>query len=122
MDIFLLYLWTRLDGLLFVSGFIVLVGIIATFILVVIGHLDEDKKLLNLAKTGAKVTIGAVLVSLVIPSQKDAAIIAGGWAVKQVATSEGAQQLSSKTFALINGKLDEELAKLKKETKDGFSE
>lgn len=54
---------------------------------------------------------------VIIPSQKDATIIAGGWAAKQIATSDKAQELSAKTLDLINGKLDEELGKLKKESK-----
>lgn len=117
MDIFLLYLWTRLDTFSALSTAVMGFGFFATALATAI-WLAED---LPLAKTvsiaSAKVCIGAGIIFLIIPSEKDVAIIAGGWAVKQVATSEGAQQLSSKTFALINGKLDEELAKLKKETK-----
>lgn len=121
MDIFLLYLWTRLDDFLwlFQSGFVI--GLIsisitgAAFIITASTEGLEDelpiawKKLLIKA---VKYTAALMVVAAFFPSQKDAAIIAGGWAVKQVATSEGAQQISSKTFALINGKLDEELAKL----------
>ena len=121
MDIFLLYLWTRLDsinGFAFAALLIVaavVIGLAITWLINAgIGGSYEDTSKASKAALfkAAKYAIVPALVLLIVPSQKDAAIIAGGWAVKQVATSEGAQQLSSKTFALINGKLDEELAKL----------
>lgn len=124
MDIFLLYLWTRLDSIDSVISILFFVGLISTAIcaiaLGIAANTDGlDDPLTEVWKSNglrlAKYTLAIMLIGVIIPSQKDAAIIAGGWAVKQVATSEGAQQLSSKTFALINGKLDEELSKLKKE-------
>lgn len=124
MDIFLLYLWTRLDSIV-AFAWLLAVAAGAAFIGFLITWLvnndmsefgDKYKTQANSAKkallTVARYASIPVLMLLLIPSQKDAAIIAGGWAAKQIATSEGAQQLSSKTFALINGKLDEELAKL----------
>jgi len=118
MNIFLLYLWTRLDALnaVFVLMAVVVVGTaLISAGLYISASLDEDefaKKIKPLLVKSSWLAGALLTVSVFLPTQKDAAIIAGGWAVEQLATSEGAQQLGSKTFALINGKLDEELAKL----------
>jgi len=118
MDIFLLYLWTRLDALNMVFALMATVMTLSALVasgIYISASLDEDEFALKVKPILVKnLWLAGILltVSVLLPTQKDAAIIAGGWAVKQVATSEGAQQLSSKTFALINGKLDEELAKL----------
>lgn len=116
MDIFLLYLWTRLDSIqmVFIGLSMFGFGIVFHCLLEwVTAYRKEDKDTSKaLLKRAAKYTLIPVMALVVIPSQKDTAIIAGGWAVKQIATSEGAQQLGSKTLAIINGRLDEELAKL----------
>jgi hypothetical protein len=124
MDIFLLYLWTRLDAIVtfawvavIVSGIVLSGCVIAWMVnndMAGFGS-DYEKKAISAKAAAFKAVRYAalpVIMLLLIPTQKDAAIIAGGWAAKQIATSEAAQQISSKTFALINGKLDEELAKL----------
>jgi hypothetical protein len=51
------------------------------------------------------------------PSQKDAATIAGGWLVKEASQSEIAKSIGERTYKLIVGKLDEELAKLEPKDK-----
>lgn len=121
MDIFLLYLWTRLDAITVALSFLLFAGVVTVILSCITWSAKYRKEEQENGKVFtwqvAKYTLILLIALIVIPTQKDAAIIAGGWAVKQVATSEGAQKLSSKTFALINGKLDEELAKLKKETK-----
>lgn len=125
MDIFLLYLWTRLDSIQTTFAILMVSGGMAMTVLAVAwgvnSEYEGDKPKAIALKAYlikiAKYMVAVVIASVIIPSQKDAAIIAGGWAAKQIATSDKAQQISTKTFDLINGKLDEELSKLKKDSK-----
>lgn len=129
MDIFLLYLWTRLDvieGASFFASIVIAIGLLYSVINFLVNNdmIDYGEKYKQAAAAFKSLTIRLTKYLLIplaclvlIPSQKDATIIAGGWAVKQIATSDKAQQISTKTFDLINGKLDEELSKLKKDSK-----
>lgn len=124
MDIFVLYLWTRLDVIGVIAWTVFIIGGIASGALYIQFLISNDERDYSekAAQTAdrtkqhlykaLKFTVAAVVVAALIPSQKDAAIIAGGWAAKQVVTSDTARTLSSKTLALIEGKLDEELEKL----------
>lgn len=125
MEIFLLYLWTRLDiiNLLSIIGLIVLIGIIVfsgisySYNKDMLGYLDKCDVGMSTAKNLFKKTLPWIslplLLILIVPSQKDAAIIAGGWLVKEISTSEKVNTIGQKTFDLINGKLNEQLEALK---------
>lgn len=118
-EIFLLYIWTRLDS---VTGMLWVV-FIATIIVALSGLVvwwlnagiydDTGKKGKEVTKRVAPyLAIIAVLI-VVVPTQKDVAIIAGGWLVKQAASSEFAQEIGAKTYSVIMGKLDAELESMK---------
>ena len=116
-ELFLLYLWTRLDALhgLTVLVFIVLsvLAFIAAFTYGVTrgdrepwdGHQVKATRYIWLP-----LMIISLTISLLVPTKQDAAIIAGGWLVKQAVTSEVAE----KTYQLIVGKLDEQIKEFKK--------
>lgn len=72
-------------------------------------------------KLSLKALVGLAAAIIIIPSQKDAAIIAGGWLTKEIATSEAAQEIGSKTIQLIQDRLDLELKKVQDETEQGRS-
>lgn len=121
MDIFLLYLWTRLDAIQLILVLVSIAGLLALIYTVLtwaIPSYDQDAKEFGvLSRKIAKYLSIPVIVLVLIPSQKDATIIAGGWAAKQIATSGEAKQISAKTLALINGKLDVELMNLESSKK-----
>lgn len=132
MELFLLYLWTRLDVLILIG--IVLLGASLTGCIVSITMPNESpysyyteemqQKILETNKKGKKyltLSLKCVVILLlflaIIPTKKDAAIIAGGWLVKEATQSEVAKQMGERTYKLIVGKLDEQLNELEKKTK-----
>ena len=119
-ELFLLYLWTRLDA---IKGFAIVIPLASMGIAFIIALVDIEydgfaqrfwKSWRHLAYILWTFSI-AVLIFL--PSKTDAAIIAGGWLVKEAATSEVAKNIGERTYKLIAGKLDEELAKLEEPKK-----
>lgn len=119
MDIFLLYLFTRIDNLQ-MTLLLVLVGIfvwcLANFISTDIDSWGEsraaNKKATNEAiKKRMRWTIPLIVALVVIPGQKDMAIILAGSAVLDVARSETAGRLASKSVQLIEQTLDGYLKK-----------
>lgn len=127
MDIFLLYIWTRLDTIIAIAWVVVLIlsaiGLIGVISWMVNADMmklfPNDSKYLQAvqsAKTTTNKVLRAMIIPLIIvttlPSQEDTAVIAGGWAVKQVTMSDEARKISAKTLAIINGRLDVELKEL----------
>lgn len=127
MELFLLYLWTRLDTVQ-IFLYIALFTSIATSVSAGIAYLDNNcmsfgesykqaaKTSIDVFKMSLKAVVGLAIAILIIPSQKDAAIIAGGWLTKEIATSKTAQEIGSKTLQLIQDRLDFELKKVQDET------
>lgn len=111
MEIFLLYVWTRLAALDVVL-FTVLVNAAIITVLCWAAWLEQGGSQYKYAKRWSWITAVLCAIYVLTPTQKDAAIIAGGWLVKEAATSEVAKNIGERTYKLIVGKLDEELAKL----------
>lgn len=117
-EIFMLYLWTRLDVIQVTLVIALVAAVFALgFCLIAIDFNSEFSKDKAEAwkKTAKRVipwVVGITITLIIIPSKKDAAIIAGGWLVKEAATSEVAKTIGERTYKLIVGKLDEELSKL----------
>lgn len=118
-EIFLLYIWTRLGS---VNGMLWVV-FIATIIVALSGLVvwwfnagiydETGEKGKEVAKRATPYLALIAALVVVIPTQKDVAIIAGGWLVKQAASSEFAQEIGAKTYSVIMGKLDAELESMK---------
>jgi Na+/phosphate symporter len=117
MDIFLLYLFTRLGPLhtaLFVAIAITGVGIFISA-LAPMGESQQFKD--DCAKWRSRSIVAFLLfgaVKVFIPTQSDAALILAGSAVIDVAKSETAGRLASKSVQLIEQTLDGYLKKPEK--------
>lgn len=112
MDVFLLYLWTRLDSLVAVAtiGALVLgMGTAATGIAYGIGSVDREEWAPRVGAVFRRFVTGlavCVLLLILTPSSKDAIYIMGGAAVLEAAKTEQAQRLASKSVQLIEQTLD----------------
>lgn len=127
-EVFLIYLLTRLDGILglthtvsmcfvigyFVAGFFVLVSFIE--------ERDGDakefrEKTLGLMKKTMYIPIIAVFLSVLIPSKEDAKFIIAGTGLVEIAKSDTAQRLESKSVQVVEKYLDNFLKEDNKEEK-----
>lgn len=131
MELFLLYTWTRLNTLNEMIFFIFICLLTFSGILLIYGDSQKNLYDYNKESSGFKKGVAAhqllkklllplsicITLHILVPSQKDVAIIAGGWIVKEAVQSEIAQQIGDKTYKLIMGKIDQELEKLEPKKK-----
>lgn len=120
MEMFLLYLFTRLDVLVVVLALTVGISLGCAALCFPIGTdmCGEEKIAVKKWQKRFGIVAFIALPFLVLtPSQKDAAIILGGWAVLQAAKTDTAQRLASKSVQLIESTLDKYLAKETQSTK-----
>ena len=118
MDIFLLYLFTRVDSLKEMLTFVLILGGIGGGFLVAFGGFsyrdDEIKafreKWLN---KYLLLTCAMMVLSVATPRQKDLAIIIGGHFAIEAAQSGTAK----KVYAIVQDVLDEKLAEIAKKKK-----
>ena len=103
MDIFILYLFTRLDAIAFAFG-------LCTFIalLISLAFLMEEKP--ARAKKAFIVAVGMLFLTVLTPTSKDVAIIIAGHYAYEGVTSEQFTGTAKKVFDLVNRELDEALA------------
>ena len=123
MEIFLLYLFTRLDPLNHaLTGFAV-VSSICIFIALMFFPFWNDPYFIgnDFVQLGRKwfrrVCIALVIAgigAIAVPTQKEAAIILAGYGILEVAKSESAQRLAGKSVELIEQTLDGYLKKPEK--------
>lgn len=127
-DLFMLYLWTRIDAFGWLVTAIAVLSVIAICASAIFywdndpdQWISDSKKLCaknnrKLAISGQRFSIIAACIaiplSVALPTQKDVAIIAGGWMIKEAATSQTAQDIGEKTYRLIVGKIEAELQKI----------
>lgn len=114
MELFLLYLFTRIDSL-FVLLLITTICFAGAALVVVLAGIDaweeHKKKLRKLFKKLVIATAVLALITTMLPRQKDIALIVAGWGVLEVAKSETAGRLASKSVGVIEKALDEYLQK-----------
>lgn len=118
MELFLLYLWTRLDALNLLLLLSTLVVGLAALIMNSMHHFateyDAQERAFQQASKYHNKALFLFIVSCVfttmVPSKEDAAILAGGWLTKEIITAPQTQEVGSKLYKLINQKLDEQLA------------
>lgn len=120
MEIFLLYAFTRLDAIGTFAGVVSVVGLMSGFVAMFI-HMgceselrenssEGDKKITKRIGSLSRCLLVAGFVSAIIcvltPTQKDAAIILAGAGILEVAKTDAAQRLASKSVQLIEQTLD----------------
>lgn len=112
MDVFLLYLWTRLDALQTVAFGAALCLAMAIFaILMSEGDVLESDGGKKWVKRFVIVGFVGIFAVVIIPSKKDAALMLAGYSVIEIARSETAGRLASKSVQLIEQTLDSYLKK-----------
>lgn len=106
-EYFLLYLFTRLDlvGAAFcICGIFLGAGAAAAWMN---SSIAADKATEKIAKRLTIAAAACVFACLVIPSQKDVAMIVGGKLALDISRSQPVQDLASKIYNIVNKKLDE---------------
>lgn len=119
-EIFLLYLWTRLDAIHDVAQFIGSATIVLLIfspigLVIILDDMSQVKALWNKAKWYlVPVWVLATVITVLVPTKQDAAIIAGGWVALEAVQSDVAKNIGSKTLTLIEDKLNEEIKNIEK--------
>ena len=111
-DILLLYLFTRVDV---IQGLLIAIAILGGAILLISGlHFGFELKLVKwwsfVKWKVLPIYVSVLLVSVLVPSQKDLAIIVGGHYAIAAAKSETAEKIKN----IIDLTLDKQLKELKK--------
>jgi hypothetical protein len=114
LEIFLLYIWTRLGDLsLVVAGVALVMGILCLLIYIALTDMydgDESKKKAEKALSRAFRWFVLMLAFYVlIPSKQDAAIIIAGTGVLAAAQTDTAKNLASKSVKVIEKAMDDYL-------------
>ena len=122
MDIFLLYVWTRLDvvthfvkTIAIISTIIFAITIIALGICYLCDEINLSLKIRKIMSFILKFLLPAVVLFIALPSSKDVALILGGSTVLEAARSEPAKRLAGKSVQVIEQAID---AYLKKDIND----
>lgn len=107
MEIFLLYLFTRLTV---INNVLSLVAILGTILgVMVLAFSLAETRTESGVKIGKRMIVAGVVAVfglVIIPTQKDAAVILAGWGVLEIAKSETAGRLASKSAQLIEQTID----------------
>ena len=110
-ETFMLYLFTRLDGFNAAIGFAALVLFIAS--LVAIWVTLFERKLPYFYKIWWSFAVLMVL-NIIVPTQKDVALILAGSTIMSIARTDEAQRITSKSVRVVEQYLDALLTKEKK--------
>ena len=111
MDIFLLYLFTRLDALHDAAITVVVFGGMACLFLVMAVHIFEEKSCMKWAWRTGYLAVAAAFLAIAVPTQKDALFILAGVGVLEVAKADATKRIASKSVQVIEQFLDERLKK-----------
>lgn len=115
-ETFMLYLFTRLDnlnGVLWIGGVLLLAATVMTVIASCIMHSDGDEYPKIFHKLWAVFAV-VVLLNIVVPTQKDVALILAGSTIMSIARTDEAQRITSKSVRVVEQYLDALLTKEKK--------
>lgn len=122
MEMFLIYLWLKLDLLLFLVSFGSLVGIASFLVMGVVRTSDcwdinttqNEARLIKLHKRVGVLTLVMGCGALLLPSSKEVAILVGSSVALDVAKSPEGTKIAALLRGKANELLDEEMNKLKK--------
>lgn len=110
MEMFWLYMFTRLDAILVTSLTVLIVSgcafCVAGFVWAMEGFDDEFSGPKLLTQRGGKAMVIAGVVLMLTPSQKDVAVMLAGSAVLHAARTPEAGRIASKSVQLIEQTLD----------------
>ena len=107
-ETFLLYLFTRLDSfnwVLIVGGVLLLIGTVITVIVAIGLKTDGDEYPKIFHKLWAAFAL-VVLFNIVVPTQKDVALILAGSTIMSIAKTDEAQRITSKSVRVVEQYLD----------------
>ncbi len=105
-DVFLLYLFMRLDAIRILAIVVFVLGLL--FLVPSVLHADDEGWVpgkLKLVKRAAAVPIIAVIVSVGVPSKSEMAIIVGGKIALDAARTDTAREVGSEVLAAIRAQL-----------------
>jgi chromate transport protein ChrA len=115
-ETFMLYLFTRLDSfnrVLVVGGVFLLIGTVITVIVAIGLKTDGDEYPKIFHRIWAAFAL-IVLFNIVVPTQKDVALILAGSTIMSIARTDEAQRITSKSVRVVEQYLDALLIKEKK--------
>lgn len=115
-ETFLLYLFTRLDtlnGVLVAIGSLTVFATIASVVIACIMHSDDEEYPRFFHKLWLACS-AVVLVNIIVPTQKDVALILAGSTIMSIARTDEAQRITSKSVRVVEQYLDALLTKEKK--------
>lgn len=114
MELLILYLWMKLDGVIAVS---ITVGVLSLIFAVVCAiawtesREEENKVKCNkYFKNSIKTSVFLFVVAFITPSQTQTAVLVGGYYAKEALTSPEGQKVISVLRKKANEYLDKELA------------
>lgn len=114
MDIFLLYLWTRLDALSFALTVVCILLALAMLVTFPVAADSGEKTAASARAYRKKFFIGlcfCVPAAVLVPTSNNALFIMGGSVVLDAARSEPAKRIASKSVQLIEETMDKYLNK-----------
>ena len=121
MDLFLLWVWLRLDALIGILGMMAPASWILAFLsgairLTAADERESEAKTL-VTKVNSWLTVGAIVATcglVLVPSSKDVAVMVGYYYGKEALQSPIGQKAQKVLLGKANEILDQELEKLKK--------
>lgn len=109
MELFLLYLILKLNGIHQTMEAIIVIGVVCVFlvgfglVISTVEHLEEIT-IKSWKRWFIGLTVGLVLlagIKTLLPTTKEASILVGAWVVKEVVTSETAKRIASNSVKAI---------------------
>ena len=115
MELFLLYLWLQLNmfGILSFLA-LLLLGAVAIITGFMAWEEEDDQKLTSLALKSRRWALVFLIITIFLPSTKDAAILLAGYGVLEVAKTDTAKQMMSNSVKILEYHLEKYVKELPK--------
>lgn len=114
MELFLLYLFLKLDAIQYTAIFVFICFSVIAFCQAMNWYMDGVEWCRKWYPRWVVLTIIAGFIAISLPSTKQVGVLLAGWGVLEVVKSETAGRLASKSVQLIEQQLDVLLKKEKK--------
>lgn len=107
MELFLLYLWLQLDTIGIISFVaLLLIGAVATATGFMTWEEEDDQKLTSLALKSRRWALILLIITIFLPSTKDAAILLAGYGVLEIAKTDTAKRVMSNSVKILEHHLE----------------